>query len=96
MASQTIRDRIHNVIGNRREDIGTITASDDTGEVRTRLYFIESLSVYGTINQGSNIAVWKNSMSASSVEDDPGWFHFSDPSGASPGSQEYQFMAIGW
>ena len=97
MALEAVTDRQHNVIGNRREDMGTFEASGQFGHVATRLHYIESMTIWGTKQQTSNIFVYKNSaLGQVTSEDAPGFFYYLRAGGGDPTGNTYQFIAVGW
>lgn len=94
MAELTVARRFHNIIGNRRVDMGQVGFSGATsGEIVTTLHHIESVQTTNMSSADLNTMVFPNANSPEAENAaDQGTFHIADVVDGST----ILFIAIGW
>jgi hypothetical protein len=90
MAELTVSNRLHNVEGNVRVDIGEVTPAAD-GWVTTTLHFVRDVDLMGLDSTAAGVNTYRNSQTASTVEDDYGDFFIENTTAVT-----YQYIARGW
>lgn len=78
MAFQTVTFELQNIVGNVREDYGTFTDSATTGEVRTRLKWLQAVRIMRHQGAGGQAAnIWLNTDDTTEGKADfGGVFHY--------------------
>jgi len=72
----TITYLAHNVVGNHREDYLSVVTDGTSSAIKTRLSWVEDVSIaqVGNASSDRQVDIYPNSATAVTVEDDPGQF----------------------